>query len=58
MTKYIMQKAEPKIYKDKFLSLDSKGLNKHMIHSQIVRFPATISVRQAVEILTNGCCGD
>ena len=35
-----------------------KAINSRSIHTQVVRFPGTITPRQAVELLTNGCCGD
>ena len=51
----------PKQTKDGFSyynSLMDRGRNLNTIKYLRINFPATISPRQAVELLTNGCCGD
>lgn len=37
---------------------DARGIFMLAIKHQRIRFPATVSVRQALETLTNGACGD
>lgn len=41
-----------------YLNADAPGLHLGTMRATVIKFPQTVSVRHALELMSNGSCGD